>query len=386
MQIRRRTAAFALVIGCSISCATPFAWRLRSNGDDNVIESFDVASNGDFLLLPVRIGGEQFPFVVDTGSAMNVFDKSLEKHLVLTSAVGKPPNGGPEIQLYSSPTAFVGRREFPVTGYAKLRDLSAFRDRTGHDIRGILGMAFLRKHVIEIRFDSGRLSFLKRADESSRTPIAITDDEYQCPIVAVRLPDLGDRPFLVDTGMCAFTNGCLLALTIDALARSGHLEVHPKTSWCLGYDGIHGGYRQVTIDAFSLGDYHCESGTFCEGDNDSLSLKYLSRFNATFDFPSRRLYLTPTNRFELRFPFNETGIETAPRARCGVEVSSVAPGSPGDAAGIRAGDLMLQINGSDARNLSCYQIRAMFCELPNPLRLRIRSGTAEPARDVEIRR
>jgi hypothetical protein len=38
-----------------------------ANADDNVVESFPVATTGELLLLPVTVGGKRLQFIVDTG-------------------------------------------------------------------------------------------------------------------------------------------------------------------------------------------------------------------------------------------------------------------------------------------------------------------------------
>src|SRR5215471_12403369 len=73
----------------------------------NVLERFDVAKDGDALIVPVEFQGKTYRFLLDTGASVTVFDTSLEPQLGQTvgEAWAKGPRGKKLVKLYASPKA-----------------------------------------------------------------------------------------------------------------------------------------------------------------------------------------------------------------------------------------------------------------------------------------
>lgn len=393
MRNRLRALSVRVLLPWAFVFCTALPGALRAaETDDNVIASFEVAANGDFLLIPVKVGDEEALFVLDTGSGVNTFDNSLKRHLVSTSAMGTRAGHRAE-PLYYSPTALVGRSSLPVTGYARCQDLSLFRLVTRRKIQGILGMQFLNRCVVEIDVDSGRVALLRTSKHAQGTRFAIGIMD-RCPTVAVRLPGGEERPFWIDSGASGYTEGNLSTTTIDQFLRARRATVSGKTGRCVTLDGIEEGLRELTVDRFSVGEFDHRRATFDEDrdksvddvEGDTLGLQYLSRFTVTFDFPLRVMYLKPGRRFDMVIPSDLTGFELTRKEPDDVlAVTNVEPAGPAQAVGIRKGDRLHEINGSKTSKMNLFEIGLMLRAAPNPLRLRI-GRASEQERDVILER
>lgn len=124
--------------------------------------SFTFDPEDDFLLVPVRIGAKEYPFVLDTGCTVSVFDASFRPCLgqrIGTETMHDAAGKSMTIDLYSAPDARVGSLPMEKHPIACL-DLTKMREAAGRDIYGFLGMDFLKDRIIAIDFDKGCLDFL----------------------------------------------------------------------------------------------------------------------------------------------------------------------------------------------------------------------------------
>ena len=121
--------------------------------DDNVIESFEVGVNGDNLLLPVTIGGHVYQFLLDTGCSRTVFDTSLKNELIPTGNFGHRKGAVVQrLELFECRGATVGKTKLPLAERAVCLDLSEIKRFTRDDVRGVLGMDFLRTYIVQIDY------------------------------------------------------------------------------------------------------------------------------------------------------------------------------------------------------------------------------------------
>jgi len=68
------------------------------------------------------------------------------------------PNGEMEIKLCDSPKASLGRLSLPTNVPMAVLDLKKARQGCGHDMYGILGMDFLKNHIVRIDLDLGKVA------------------------------------------------------------------------------------------------------------------------------------------------------------------------------------------------------------------------------------
>ena len=87
-----------------------------------------------------------------------------------------------------------------------------------------------------------------------------------------------------------------------------------------------------------------------------LGLNYWSRYVTTFDFPGQAIYLKKGARFDQPDTHDLSGL-TVVRAGGRTTVVVVDNGTPTAGAGIRPGDVILKVNGTNAGDMTLTAIR-----------------------------
>jgi C-terminal processing protease CtpA/Prc len=108
----------------------------------------------------------------------------------------------------------------------------------------------------------------------------------------------------------------------------------------------------------------------------------LSRFTPTFDYANQTLYLEPLAH-PLIIPRNRSGIGFTKNGPDAIDVVAVRPNSAASALGIVAGDQILAVNDTGARDLSAADFVAIVTgRAGTALRLTVRHGTT--TRELEL--
>lgn len=342
---------------CLVACmflyaAKPLCGLRAAETDNNVIETFEVARHGDCLLVPVELGDRQFQFMVDTGATFSIVDTELESRLDPVPGFAKI-NGQGGHKRYLLRDASVGKSRMPLTGRAVCIDLSRFREASGYDIRGVLGMSFLKSRVVHIDFDAGKLSILKSAPSAAGTDFPLLYNNLDLPQLDVDIPDGQTIAFMVDTGMAG--RGLMLrSFRFDDLVENGRLEVIGPPALQATFEG-NVMRREGRINKFSLGNCTHERIMVGEGPQNRIGLRLLSRYVVTFNFPNDRMYLKRGKRFAEPDQFGWCGMPFG-RIDGKTRIKEVRKDSAADAAGLKAGDEILRVDGKDASSMSLFEM------------------------------
>lgn len=299
----RLNAAFACVVCILILWASHVGAILASEPSARaaktaVRESFKFDPDEKLVIVPVRVGSRDYRFVLDTGSTVTVVDNSLRQFLgprigsdQMSVASGREIEAG----FWSLLAARVGTLRFTQDRCCCL-DLTPAREASGCDIRGVLGMDFLKRWIIRIDFDEGRLEFLNPGTPSVPERgeyIPITFDENNIACVSAVVGNDATIPFRVDTG-AAITG----SLDGAILRRVIHYHEFQLTG-----DEKHaemgGGFSSQVgrLLWFSIGSFRHHNLRFSSGASNVIGLGYLSRYRVTIDFPGARLYLAKGKQF-----------------------------------------------------------------------------------------
>jgi hypothetical protein len=108
----------------------------------------------------------------------------------------------------------------------------------------------------------------------------------------------------------------------------------------------------------------------------------LNRFVLNFDFPKSTLYLKPSTRMNNRDTFNSAGLYVIKSGQ-NIVVDNIAEGSPAEEAGLKAGDILVEINQIPAESMIFDRIYYSFRLAPNEkLPLKVKRG--EEVTDLEL--
>ncbi len=228
---------------------------------DFVVEEFDVARDGSWLLVPVSIDGKEYPFIIDTGFPMCVVDHTLQPCLRTT---GRTIRGGINKghEYYRISNAHLGVSRLPVKGDAICGDLSRLRKATGCKFYGILGMTFLTSFVIHINFEAGKLSIMKSGSESQVGEIALSGGRHRPTLAAEIWPGKLSH-FLIDTGMATETIQLETSI-FTSLSHEGRLDIVADATMFATFYGQTKG-RVATIDRVRVAGFENTSLSVTDG-------------------------------------------------------------------------------------------------------------------------
>jgi hypothetical protein len=128
--------------------------------------------------------------------------------------------------------------------------------------------------------------------------------------------------------------------------------------------GHFGRVRSVEIGGYRLDDVlatfaPAEHGGY-EGVDVVVGMGIFSRFNIVFDYPGRRMFVAPNQRFEQPFEYDMSGMRLL-KGRDGLyTVFTVHADSPASDAGLRKGDRVTHIDGVELAELPSWEIRPML--------------------------
>ena len=313
------------------------------------------------IRVPVTVFGETHYFIVDTGSSVSVFDASYRDRLVAL-----PWLGSTDISLFETDTSALYRcPELSVGGIgADLQavgcfDLGMIKRITGEQCDGILGMDFLQNYVVSMDFDKQTLTIGDRvradaAKGAARIPLTrMANNRVGVPAVLNKTLSL---VLMIDSASTSSvclgkanwnklgnpqtrTQRRLIAMIENPAAESLKLRLCEM---------------QVASEVYP--DLLCLLWPREDATSDHLGLAFLRRHVATIDFPNKILYLRPGQHFR---DVDETDMSGLHLLRDGGRtfVYSVDEGSPAAGAGIKAGDVLVRLDGESVSAKRMRDIR-----------------------------
>jgi hypothetical protein len=343
---------------------------------EKVLERFPIAKDSDSILLPVVLNGKRYRLALDTGASCTVYDKPLWHLMGRTIALEKigTPDENITIPFFQPPEAKLGKLALPKDSAVMGIDLTQFNECSGEECHGLLGMDFLKKHIFRMDFDQGELVFLHAvgSDPGQRLTVRLTDNQ---PCVKINLPGLKEPEwFVLDTG-CArgpgALYGCLRKAAFDALRKSGKLTSIDKQPQ-VRFAGRRV-YRLGCLGSLPFAGKTYENVPVSEGDMSLLGLDLLSRYVVTFDFPHQAIYLKKGRQFDRPIRYDRSGLAIL-RVKGQTVVESVTDDSAAARAGIRAGDVLLQIDNQPINAMTLFTLRDRLCEEGKKVQLTVRRG------------
>jgi hypothetical protein len=319
---------------------------------------FELPKDDNLVVVPVRIANEDHLFVIDTGSTGLVLDESLRPHLGAEYARKRvvTPLGETQITVYEPPDIWLGDVNLGTGSKAICRSFEGFRKATGRNVRGIIGMAQLRRFVLTIDFDAhtAELRSGGAGPLDPRGSFELKLDKSGAPCIDVVVNKVVES-FVIDTG----GEGVFVEKRLRGrLADAGLLEAVGRSK-CGSLFGNFESTVYAYQGEFSLGHFTHRRILLDEAQENILGLSYLSRYKVTFDFPQRRLYLSKGKGFDAVEQADGSGLRLV-RENGRTLVDSVAAGSPAETAELRAGDELAQVNGKNAALLSLSAIRRLL--------------------------
>ncbi len=272
----------------------------------------------------------------------------------------------------------------------------AIDDVEGVNIQGMAGFELFKRFVTRIDYGKHTITLIEPShfdpkDAGTSIPFVFNGDNPEVEGSFEGIP----AKFDIDTGARD-------ALTLTAPFAQAHdlRATHPKGVDAVGGWGVGGasrGYvtrgREVTIGPVKIPDVVTSFSTQKKGAFSSAAFQgnvgagLLKRFVVTFDYPHHMMYLKS-------LPGPVADLDTYDRsgmwinqAAGGMQVMDVTANGPAAQAGIRAGDVITEVNGKPATSIHVYELRRMLRdEAPGTVvHFTVRRGAQVRNVDVKLR-
>ena len=317
--------------------------------------------DGCSVRVAAQVQGQPAYLIFDTGCTISALDKTKYQSQLgesVDEARASSVGGAINMPLYRSPQILLGNE---IEHFARIAaiDLSRVAAISGSECDGVLGADFARRHVVSINFDQ-RLMEVEDAGEKKISPNAIR----------LQLKPIGNGNFAVDTTV----NGVPISLMIDTgdngsislsaedwqRVMRAHPDVNIHTILASPISGAPLQSAAFRLDDLTVGPNHYHGLIATQVPNphapSTLGLRFLRQHIVRFDFQKRELFLKSGSAFGETEVFDMSGLHLI-RPKGITLVYAVDRGSPADAAGIHAGDVVEKVNEVPAGDLGMREIR-----------------------------
>jgi len=382
----------AVILVCALALPTVAADSEKKpaeeKGQAEVLAEFNIEKGERVILLPVKFQEREWLFLLDTGISQSMSDVSLRKFLgkpiqvedVLTVAAELV-----RVEFFNPPEAFLGKLDLREGGPMGCTDLETLRRVTGREVRGLLGMAFLKKYVVRIDFDSGKVQF-RPWDARDHPEWGSAVYLYEgvgnpggVPLTKANLTGAGDIKFIIDSG-CNGAGKLVTDVFEKAMDKMAVAECLTTT-----LAGEHR-FRETRIRHLALGGFEHRGLAMGEMNQNLIGLGLLSRYVVTLDFPAMKTYLQKGQAFDRPDEIDMSGLHLWRLAGRTV-VESVDKSSPAEVAGIESEDVVLKVGETSATEMDLGDLRDLLKSGDGKeIKMTIRHGEEEKAVSFRLKK
>jgi hypothetical protein len=325
--------------------------------------------NGNRIYIPARVAGHETHVLLDSGAETTVLDRAWAASIGLkaqgeVTALGT--GGADTAGLVGGVDIQLGGLTLPDLTVATI-DLRPIAERIGHPLPVVLGNEVFNELVIDIDFQTRRIAFL---DPAAFVPppgavgldLTLSQGIRSVPVSVEGRPA---QAFAFDLG-----NGSPLIVSASYWDRERLLDNRPQSQALAGaVGGVHpeavAVLKSVTLAGVTFHDvptlFPPKSLTAVDSDRilGNVGLPILKRFRVISDYPHNKVWLVP-NAEAARAPFAKDrlglGVKRAGKV---FAVEFVAPGSPAEGAGLKAGDRIALVDRQPPDTLDPAAVRAL---------------------------
>jgi hypothetical protein len=387
-------ALFATLCSLSLFSLHGGAQRATANApsaQSSKLSSIPIELNGNHVLLQGRVNGSApLWFTLDTGAAASVVNMRRARELGLQlMGSGRAQGAGGMAE-----TARLSGITFSLPG-VEIKNLSvmaialdSIEATAGRSMDVIIGAELFQRYVVEVDY-AARLITLYNPQQyvyngtGESLPLKFY---YNHPYVTGKVEVRGMEPiegdFVIDAG-----SGFGITFTPPFAKEHKLLEQMSRTIQTKAR-GVGGEFPLAIgrIDALELGRFKMEKPVIAfpqtsgfiakEGAAGNIGGLILRRFKVIFDYPRKRMILEPNKSFGEPFDFDMSGlalISDSPEFKL-IKINRILEGSPAAEAGLKAEDVILEVDGRAASEYTLHSLREMFKKEGKTYGLKVKRG------------
>lgn len=382
MIIKKIWLLFLLLIlsSWSITKAQTLGFKFI-NDQKRVRIPFELYNN--LIVVPVILNNQlPLKFILDTGVRTTILTEKVYTDILnlsyarkyTISGIGGDADQG--IEAYITNGVSLTLPGIRGTGHAMLvleEDYLQLRNYLGTDVHGVLGYELFSRFVIKVDYDNKVLvlttpEHFKPSRKFKALDLSIEDTKpYVTGVIQYENDEKVELKLMVDSGA---SQGLMLLPDSDSSIR-----IPEKNLVCNLGRGLEGDlYGKVArLKKFELGDRSWDDviATFPDKNqrldsikgnavfrNGSIGGGILCRFKVIFDFSQEKIYLKKGRKFNSNFGFNLSGLIVKAKGSTldTYEIVEIRPGSVGENAGFKVGDIITAIDAYTQDKLTLGKI------------------------------
>ena len=337
---------------------------------------------GRHIVLKVRVNDSKpLSFVLDTGDKVAIINLERASELGL-SLGGRVRVGG--AGAGTSEGARVSDATFSVDGLPGFSQpvklalpIGILSSRMGRDFDGIIGADFISEFVVEIDYQKTVLQLHDKEKfnyAGTGEAIPMTLNAAGHPIVQAEVTPIGREPlvgkFVLDIGA-----GGALALHSPFVAEHNLLNSNLKTIKALGLAGAGGevAARIGRVAELKIGKYKIaqpitlfsedKAGAFANpAYQGNIGARVANKFRVFLDYTRGRIILEPNSSFPAPYDRSFSGVALQAHGKDYkiFRVTHVLENSPASEIGLQQQDIITEIDGKPASQLTLTKVNEMF--------------------------
>ena len=370
---RRRAAVAAVVLACAAVAATACQRAAP-------VTRVPAELVNNLVVVPGRINGSApLAFVLDTGASTSVIDRDTATALRLDlGTAGRATTGGGDVESVTVPganltIAGLAFADLPLVAI----DLAGLRAGLGHPVAGILGYDVFAPYVVEIDYLAPAVRFHDPEawpPPPGATAVRFAAMDDQIPLVDVELRGVNGARALarveLDTGQTG-------ALTLTSRFVAEHRivdDLQPRVSITAGailagrvpayvarLDSLRLGATDVAKPVVTVTPGAAQAGV-TDSTAGLIGGEVFRRFHLFIDYARRQLWVQPNADAATALEFDMSGLSLAalPPDWRSYRVRAVVAASPAADAGLKADDVVVDVDGRPAADYSLTELRRLL--------------------------
>lgn len=376
-----------LFIGVAVCSAQRPLGFVIEEGKKKVEIPFEMYSN--LVVVPVVLNGMlPLKFVVDTGVQTGILTQKTFSDILNLSYSRKYSIAAPGIEktveAYITNNVTLDLPGIHGTGHALLvlaEDYLELRNYLGTDVHGILGYELFSRFIVKIDYEKKIMTVyvpgkFRRKRKYQRIPITVEDTKpYIVGEVTLESGEKIDAKFLMDSGA---SHGILLETSSDSRIKMPENTVSSQIGRGIGGEitGKVGRVKEFTLGRYSLDNpitNFPDPNSYMDSlkigrtkRNGTIGGEILSRFTVVFNFSKEEVFIRKNSSFNKKFYYNLSGLTVKAKGSTlnTFEITEVRDNSSAYRADIKAGDIIISINGIPVNELNLNQVVGYFNSKP----------------------